>query len=244
MEALNYTILSINDKRADKKAEIRRIIGDAIPEIKVVCVNGRDTDQVKAWLTIAPPINPVWTRVLHGEIGVWLSQINAWRKIVRTDCPLLILEDDAILEEDFLEHLDIMLSETPSTYDFISVFVPNNQEGDYYLEVGYDSEGKALPYGMGAPEGAPCFQIGSEVMVKVYQGYSCVATIVSPKGAARLLELAKTYGIYTPVDCFYFLNAHRGLLEGYAPQPKFKRVVKIDWDAPTEIHDTGYINLV
>lgn len=239
MDEVAFTILSIDESRAEKKAAIRATLSE-MAEVSVLCVDGRNARIRRAWLTKTPGIVRPWAPK-RGEIGVWLSQINAWRKCVKINKPLLILEDDAILDPRFMEHFKIMLAEVPEDYDFLSVFVPNNQERDWYLEVGYDDEGKPNPYGIGAPEGAPCFYTGSPVISKVYQGYSCVATLVSPKGAQNLLDLMQRFGLYTPVDCFLFLNAHRGLLKGYAPVPTFKRIVSVDWKASTLIHDTGLI---
>ncbi len=76
-------------------------------------------------------------------------------------------------------------------------------------------------------------------MARAYQGYCCVATLYSPSGARRLLEIAGEKGMYTPVDCFLFQEAHgKNAVRAYAPTPDAQRIVDIDWNTPTTIHGT------
>jgi hypothetical protein len=48
-------------------------------------------------------------------------------------------------------------------------------------------------------------------------------------------------GIYTPVDCFLYQEAHAGRCEGYGPKPSRAYIVGYDWKAQTTVHIGGRI---
>lgn len=240
MEEINYAIISIDDSRQEKKSHIRNVLFfyDEVKDIEYI--RGADLEQVKRFREQNPQMmgSSLYTPRL-GEIGVWLSQYNCWKWAAENKRHLMVFEDDAILEPNFEKNWMTLLEELPADYDFLAIFVPNNQLGDYNAIIKYDEEGVPTVWNQTSPEWSS-FNFGAKNLAKAYQGYGAVATMFSPKGAQKLIDIAHERGIYTPVDCFFFLNAHSGRLDGYAPKPDsmFPRLVSVDWNAPTTIHDT------
>lgn len=174
-----------------------------------------------------------------GELGVWLSQYRCWQWCANNNEDLIVFEDDAVPTPHFKEIYDEFYPQVPDDYDFIAWFVPDNQQQDYSYRIQYDTEGVPLPVIHSGDDGYE-YDYGAKDMARVYQGYSCVCVQYSPKGAQKFIDIVKTRGIYTPVDCFLYLAAHRGAVDGYAPKPYGPRPVIVDWNAPTEVHGTGF----
>jgi GR25 family glycosyltransferase involved in LPS biosynthesis len=154
-----------------------------------------------------------------------------------------VLEDDAIVSKDFPGLFREYMKHLPQDYDFISLWVPDNQRRDFYINYAYDWDGipHTLPTGESTKNGAPCFRIDDSPLAHVYQGYGGVATMFSRKGAEKLYTLAKAEGTFTTSDCFLFINAHRGIIKGYAPRPDVTQMFDYDWKNETNIHNTPYV---
>lgn len=230
---MKYTIMTVDDSRQEKKDAIRARLGlDEVMDIDFVF--GRDPEQMQKARSENPGLSSHLWHPSEGEEGIWYSQINCWKWAAEFG-DLLVFEDDAILTDDFQHHLDNLMTDLPSDWDFFSVFVPENQQHDFYKNVYYDGDG--VPHNIASPgtysHGAPPFTIGSDKIARVYQGYSCVVTGFSKSGGEKLQALVNEFGMYTPVDCFLFLQAHRGNLNGYSPRPDYKRIVSVDWNAPS-----------
>ena len=118
-----YKIYIINLKRrTDKKRAMQKRLDDLklkIPYLKyefIEAVDGHVID--KEWLKqndAAPLISwrdPKIRRPLtRGEIGCMLSHIYAFDKIIESGKPGLIIEDDAIFSDNFVEKLNEMKTE-------------------------------------------------------------------------------------------------------------------------------------
>lgn len=167
------------------------------------------------------------------ELGIWYSHMSCWQAALREE--LLVFEDDAILAPNFMNGFSDLYRELPQDYDTFSLFVPNNQEQDFYYNTIYDADGEAKysGYPPRKTDKDSIYLIGSAIIAKAYQGYSLVCTLYSPKGADKLLTLARKHGMHAPVDCFVFKEAHRGNLISYAPRPTYPRLVSVDWNAPS-----------
>lgn len=244
MDQVAYTVMHIDDSRLTKRTDIRNKLFFYDEATDIEFVRGADVEQVKRMRAKYPNFSgrAIWTPKV-GEVGVWYSQMNCWTWAKENNKHLMVFEDDAMLVPNFEQLWFTLLEELPSDYDFLSIFVPNNQEGDFYSYMVFDNDGVPKVWNY-APEENSTFNF-SKNLAKVYQGYSCVATMYSPKGAAKLLDIADDMGMYTPVDCFLFLNAHVGKLDGYAPKPSgiFPRMVNIEWEAPSTIHHTPIIDM-
>jgi len=237
---VKYSIISINDKRQHYKDAIRRYVG--FEEERIVSVDGaylnRDGEILEhlADLGLKPPHWPMSV----GEIGVWMSNFLHWEHVSRMDEPLIVFEDDAIIREGFPDAVNNLVAQLPEDWDFLVLWVPDNQRIDYRYNLSYNKDGDPEIYGM-RPEGLPSYFdfYGAQDVARVYQGYGTVSMLYSPAGGKKLAELAKFHGLRGPVDCFVFQEAHKGAVNGYAPKPD-KVFVDYDWPA-TQIHNTEII---
>ena len=226
---MEYSIITLdNPARNWYKENIRKNIGD-IPFVEMSSIDGRA--KYAHGLKIELGLKDTEWRYSQGELGVWLSHFIRWRYVSKSNQPLLVFEDDAIIRANFLERLNSLMSEIPDDYDFVSLWVPENQRQDYMYNVRYDITGTPVVH---APNttGKSIYDIGLERASKVYQGYGLVATIYSPQGGKKLVKYADMYGLSTPADCFIFQHAHAERLNGYAPKP-YHVFVEYDWPETT-----------
>lgn len=231
-EALKYTIISINDERDKFKRRTREIVD--LPEVHLPAVNGAAVDLAEEYATRGLR-RTEWV-AKTGEAGVWLSNFDRWSYVAQEDEPLIVFEDDAIVSPYFNKQLGVLMSELPEQWDFVALWVPENQRVDYTYDVVYNEIGDPIIQG-NLPYPESMFK-HSLTVAHVYQGYGMVALMYSPQGGRKLVELARQYGIYTPVDCFVYQQAHMGNLDGYAPTPLFANMVQYNWNNPSHVQQT------
>jgi len=69
-------------------------------------------------------------------IGIGMSHINVWKKFIESNKPnCLILEDDALFEDNFIEKLNVGLKNTPSDYDILYLGCFGCQSQFNYLSI-------------------------------------------------------------------------------------------------------------
>lgn len=232
---MKFNIITINNKRAEYKKVIRANAG--CDEALIHSVNGQEVDLNRLIKAYGLKLTD-WTPST-GEAGIWLSNYLRWYRVSQMNEPLIVFEDDAIINEHFSEHVTTLVSQLPDKWDFVALWVPDNQRIDYRYNLSYNEHGDPVIYGM-RPDGLPSFfDFGSDDLAKVYQGYGMVAMLYSPAGGKKLMKLTKKYGLRNPVDCFIFQEAHKGALNGFAPKPD-KVFVDYEW-AETQIHNTELI---
>jgi len=222
---MHYTIITIDDSRADVKANIREAV--TLPEVTSIgFCDARVGNNMRAieWTSL-------WG-LTRAEIAIWHSHMNCWEWAARNG-PLLVLEDDAIVDHTFMEHFNHVTQNLPEGWDYVSLWVPPNQEQDFMYDTVYDHEGTPTHFGRAPSEWESQYFIPGNVLAHVYQGYGFVATLYSQEGARKLLQIALERGIYTTADCFIFLQAHAGNVNGYAPKPDYTRFIWHDFDRPS-----------
>jgi GR25 family glycosyltransferase involved in LPS biosynthesis len=207
-------------------------------------VNGRNLDHLRAGWKRHPKIKKT-SRLRLGEMGVWLSLLDNLKYAAhgRYD-NFIVLEDDAIASEDFANVFNHHVEHLPSDYDFFSMWVPDNQRRDFYVNYAFDwgGVGHTIPAQGSNKDGAQCFRIDGSPLAHVYQGYGGVATMFSRKGAEKLYACAISEGTFTTSDCFLFINAHRGIIKGYSTRPDVDQIFSYDWkNDQTNIHNTPYV---
>jgi GR25 family glycosyltransferase involved in LPS biosynthesis len=215
---LAYTIISVDDSRAELKSSLREEL--SIPEVTdIPFVDGRNHDEINA--LIDEYDCSVKGRFHYGELGVWFSQLNCWQWLAGSgNEALIVFEDDAVVAPGFEDKLDDFLKELPVDFDFFSLFVPVDQLSDYYYDRRFLSDGGwELNSSNQKRFTNSIHYINNPLVSTAYQGYSCVATMYSRKGAEKMISLFESKGIYTPVDCFLFLERNLGNLNGYSPTP-------------------------
>lgn len=132
---------------------------------------------------------------LPGEYGIWVSTVNVWKYIVLNKIDrFLMIEDDIMLKDDFVNKLNKHLGEVPDEFDFLSLY--------YFNEQNEESEDT---------------KIESSLIQKSHKQYSAgQATIYSYTGAKKLLKLVHRKGIEYTTDCFIFRQSLEGLVNGYS----------------------------
>lgn len=236
---MKFTILSINDDRIKYKQSILKNV--RFPYESVVCFDATKQDPLEeieknGWVLHR---EPDWTPKA-GELGVWISTIRSWQKCIELDEPLIVFEDDAVVEENFMRDLEALMVDLPEDYGYLSLWVPPNQYQDYTYKVTYDNRGMPTVEGRVRVARDSPFYIGKSNIAKVYQGYGNVATLYSPDGARCLIKHLEKHGMYAPVDCFIHMAAHAQAVRGYAHMPD-KGLVGYDWSQETTVHNTGRV---
>jgi hypothetical protein len=137
--------------------------------------------------------------------------------------------------------MEEIVQDLPEDFDFISLWVPDNQKNDYLYDIDFDMNGRHIwterPWRTN--ETSKYRLNDSNRVALAFQGYGMVSLMYSPKGAAKLVKQAQETGLTGPVDCWIFQQAHKGLLEGYSCHPHFAHVVRYDnWEGPSHVQNT------
>ena len=240
----DYTIISIDDRRKAYKEKIRKNMRPR-EELLLPSVDGRTANAPEMLKRFGIP-RQEWTPH-QGEFGVWMSNFLRWQFVAQHDRPLIVFEDDAKILPNFNANLQIASEELPDDWDFMSLWVPENQRQDYMYDCTYNVHGYRQIVSPVRKDNLSGYHFGAQHIARAYQGYGLVAMMYSPKGGARLVELARELGVYTPVDLFIYDRSHatwaakpgeRWELNGYAPKP-FYVFVEYDWPETT-IHNTEH----
>lgn len=235
---MKFTIISLNDDRALYKKLIRDRV--KYEEIQMPAVDGRVVDISKE-LERRSLFVEGWGNAKRGEIGVWLSNYDRWKLASSLDEPLIVFEDDAIPYEDFDSRVGKVMAELPSEWDFLSLWVPDNQRNDYLYDIDFDENGVHIwnnrPW---RSNDTSKYRVNnSDIISLAYQGYGMVSLMYSPAGASKLLRLAHETGLTGPVDCWLFEQAHRGAVDGYTLHPYQTKVVGYDnWNGISHAQHT------
>lgn len=159
-----------------------------------------------------------------GVVGVWASNWMAFKKFLDTDKEVLfIFEDDVVLSKNFDVITNFYMKELPLTWNFFSLFVPDDSLFAYNEEQ---------------------HDIYEEHICKSYQQWSCAAYAVSRRGAEKALNDIKTRGITAPVDWYVFnfrMKAEQDQMRfaTYTLKPNVYRPVKFLLEAAvkSQIHN-------
>lgn len=232
---MKYSIISLNDDRKEYKDYIHRVVQGE--HLYMPAVNG-PVDDLDYELRIRGLEHRGWGNAKRGEMGVWLSNFDRWEMASRMDEPLVVFEDDAIPDAFFMEKLENVVKELPEDWDFVALWVPENQRDDFLWDVKYNHNGHPAHNGWKRPEESYYLVPGAAYVALAYQGYGMVALMYSPVGGKKLVDLARSRGVDGPVDCWIFEECHKGNLNGYAPRPEQASIVHYDWKAQSHVQHT------
>ena len=170
----------------------------------------------KIKLDVWSPYDGRSTPPLPGEYGVMVSTMNLWQYIVDNKIDkILVLEDDIVLQDDFVYNLNLCLNDLPDSFDILSLY--------YFSEQNLVDENT---------------EIGSDYIHKSNNQYSAAQAIVySYLGAKKLLNLFKRKGYEYTNDCFIYRQAHEGLLEAYSIKGKQDLFLKHDYQKVKSLID-------
>jgi GR25 family glycosyltransferase involved in LPS biosynthesis len=119
-----------------------------------------------------------------GVVGVWASNWLAYKAFLKTDKEVLfIFEDDIRISANFKTISELYMEELMPTWDFFSLFVPDDSLFAYN-EVAHGTY--------------------EEHVCRSYQQWSCAGYAVSRRGAAKALKDVATRGITAPIDWYIF----------------------------------------
>lgn len=216
---LAYITISVDDSRVQTRTGIDDAMESAgISKVEGVSfVDGRIPGEIGKHLEANSLPDPA-SGFRLGELGVWMSNYYCWKAISETDFGgVIVFEDDAVVHDG--EHFNLvmgsLMSDLPSDYDAFSLAPPQKHFYDRMKHY-----------------------IGSDLVCRSYQGYGCVSTMYSPKGARKLVDFVEREGFQYPVDCFIFEEG--GLssdLDTYAPMPDLPEFVTF-LEQGTSIHNT------
>lgn len=204
---LKYSIISIDDRAIDNISNTRNIM-QRFEEISIECIDGnkQDTPSILSEYNISLS-NWNWhSKPLPGEIGVWLSNINLFKKIVDKNLQnVLSFEDDALVTYKINEVINISLNDLPNDYDFMSFVFPSSSK---YL---YKDDAN----------------VGLKTICSAkYNHFGMYAVLWSNSGAKKMLKLLDEFGITCPIDIYmYDFLVKENLINGYSINPDQEQVV-------------------
>lgn len=191
-----YAVVSINDNRIKNKQRIDLVM-EGNKKLDINFLNATDTRELNKFFELNTDFSLTWDNFKLGEIGCFGSHYNVWKYLVDSeDNFVLVLEDDAYLEKDFMTTLSKFYSQLPKNFDFFSVYVDKNQKDRY-------SDSMSV----------------SEDLAIAYQDWSTLGYVVSKSGAKKALEYVKKFGMNEPVDWFIFRKNNNKKFKVYTPKP-------------------------
>ena len=226
---MKYTIMHVNDRAKDNMEHNKLILRDfdCIDDIEFFNGNlGNASDIINHMgisLDVWSPYDGRSLAPLPGEYGVWVSTIRTWQYIVKNKIDsMLVLEDDILLEENFVYNLSNCIDQLPEYYDFLSL---------YYFKEQNDVDKNT--------------DFGAKNIHRSLNQYSAgQATLYSYYGAKKLLKLVTRLGIEYTSDCFIFNKSQQGLVNGYSIKPNDLNFLKHDYKNIKSLIDTENIRNV
>jgi FkbM family methyltransferase len=213
-----YTIVSINDNRIENKNNIREVLKDK-KELDIEFLNATDVSKLDNFLATNKDFHITWDSFKLGEIGCFGSHYTAWQNLLKSkDEYLLILEDDAFLEENFITIVSKLFNQVPKDFDFFSIYVDENQSDRYKKSMSV-----------------------SDDIALAYQDWSTLGYIVSKSGAKKALNYVKKHGMNEPVDWFLFRNNENKKFKIYTPKPKVNLGLSIKDTNGSMVQGTMYL---
>lgn len=117
-------VLLINlDRSAERLAQMqKRLAVLGLLYERLPAVDGRlQWEQLKQTVNVAKFERNVGRDIMLGEIGCYHSHLQAWKRLLASDCQtLLVLEDDVVFGDDFMSALYIAL-EHWATWDMLNL---------------------------------------------------------------------------------------------------------------------------
>jgi GR25 family glycosyltransferase involved in LPS biosynthesis len=205
MKNIKYCIVSVDNRSINNIAHNKNILKDFQYVNNIDFIDGRNIDAFKILKEYGISIdswNPTDKRIiqemLNTEAATWVSNINIYKYIVLNNIDeLLLIEDDVILDKNFVQNFKKTYKELKKNYDFLSFFYFENQNKED------DSNNLKLKY-----------------IQKSYNqksGFLCM--LFSNAGAKKILKYLEDNGIFYTNDCQVFKLSELGILNGYSIKP-------------------------
>lgn len=132
------------------------------------------------------------TNFSPGALGNALSHHKLWTEAAATSAPILVCEDDACLRADFAAHASAALAQLPAEWDII--YFGYNTNATVAVEsadglkalMHFDESVKRTP---GYFESFSVTSAPAPASLSCFQAWGTLAYAISPRGAAKLLQL-------------------------------------------------------
>jgi len=225
----DYSIISISDRAIDNKDRTRSILHEMNEFTKFEPCNGKTSNafmELKklgiALSSYAPddgridPFSP-------GEAGICVSIVRLMISAIENNVEsLLVLEDDAIIDNAFLDVARQALAECPSDWDFLSL-VPRQ-------ELNVETHDSLF---------------GAKLIHRcLTQPSYFQAVILSLAGMRKYLSYLQLHGMEYNIDSVMYRMSHKGLLNGFILRNDAPRIVRHDPAIyPTEIDSNNLRNV-
>jgi GR25 family glycosyltransferase involved in LPS biosynthesis len=198
---MKYTIIHVNNRATKNIQYNSNILKDFELLEDVVFFNAiennpyKELEKININYSTWKPYDGRSLDPLPGELGIWLSNINIWNNMINNNIEqLLVLEDDIILNYNFVENLKLFMEDLPKDFDFLSLYYFDEQNN-------VDSS----------------TDVGSNYIHRSYNQYSAgQGTVYSLSGAKKIINLVKKLGIQYTSDCFMFNHCKEKFLNGYS----------------------------
>lgn len=211
---MKYTIMHVNNRSEKNMNNNKQILSSFEYVQGIEFIDGNSVD---AWKILEDEGIDIYTwkpydgrnsNPLPGEYGVMASTVNLWKYIIDNNIEqILVLEDDIVLQDDFIEKLNKCLNDLPENFDLLSLY--------YFSDQNWVDENT---------------EIGSEYIHKSNNQYSAAqAMVYSYMGAKKLLKLLKRKGYEYTNDCFIYKQAHQGFINSYSIKKENDYFLKHDY---------------
>jgi len=189
-----FNIPGINEERDRNKSRIESSL--ELPKLSSPTMTSQDPCP----LYFAKKFKP-------GEVGLWHSTVLALREFAASDYDaLLILEDDILLDPDFLYYSKMYLDRLPMFWDYFYQYVHPWQGDNNYTD--------------------SC-EIGDTRICRSYQVWSNACFWISKKGAERLLEAVAQQPIDEAVDWYILKRGMERSWDVYTLKPNVEMFCNI-----------------
>ncbi len=196
-----YTIFHIGNEKTTYRIpyvrNIKKTIGKDIQYLNTKTYYIFNQESFEEYNSLMGSFN-ITGKLKFGEIGCIASNYNAWKTFLETDHDLLlVIEDDAIIQEDFLLNFKDVIDTLPKDFDLISLYVA---PGKHFK---YDPKKHDKTF---------------EKICDCYQNQATLSYTISRKGAEKFIKLVDN-GIKEPLDLFLYNKSNGTNI--YALKPKF-----------------------
>jgi GR25 family glycosyltransferase involved in LPS biosynthesis len=205
MKNIKYCIISVDNRSVDNIIYNKNILKDFQYIDNIDFIDGRKEDAfkiLKNYKISTDNWNPADKRIvqemINTEAATWVSNINIYKYIVLNNIDeLLVIEDDVILDINFMQNFKKIYKELNKKYDFLSFFYFENQNKED------DNNNLKLKY-----------------IQKSYNQKSAFQCMMfSNAGAKKILKYLEDNGIFYTNDCQVFKLSEMGVLNGYSIRP-------------------------
>jgi GR25 family glycosyltransferase involved in LPS biosynthesis len=211
IDPINYHIIYINDERISNRNNIDQILNGKKHIIK--SLNAKDENLKQEFLNSNKDFKLSWEGFKAGEFGNFASHYLTWKYVVENNLDkLLVFEDDAKLDEFFIDKYNLFLDFCPKDYDVFSIFVHENQLSRFNSS-----------------------DMINDYMARGYQDWSTLCYVVSNSGAKKLLKYVKEIGMDYPTDWFIFRHGAKDIFKVYTFKPQYVGGIYIDTQYESQV---------